>query len=304
MGSRNLITGWHRDTGSGVSRGYRVVPQSRARRTTAAALDAYGKRHPMVALTEADVTVPRRLMREHTARTGEKLSLTAYVIVCVARAVAEHPHLNVLERGHKLYLFDDVTVMTNVDRNPEGERIAEVLSVRAADKKTYRQVHDQIRAAQARSSEPAGALAGSQWVRFIPVPLLRAFFRFAAHDPRWAKRYGAVLVSNVGRFGSGPGWGVPPGGPTLAVTVGGIAERPVRVGEGLEPREHLCLTLSFDHDLIDGAPAAEFTNRFVALLASGDALRDMIAADDAVARDLPTPELGAGTLTDGPGGPP
>lgn len=89
--------------------------------------------------------------------------------------------------------------------------------------------------AQARSDEPAGALAGSRWVRFIPTVLLRAFFRFAVRDPRRSKRYGVVLVSNVGRFGSGPGWGVPPGGPTLVVTVGAWLSVQSGLGQGSSP---------------------------------------------------------------------
>lgn len=40
--------------------------------------------------------------------------------------------------------------------------------------------------------------------------------------------------------------------------------------------------LSFDHDLIGGAPAAEFKGRFVALLGSGDLLREMVALDTSV----------------------
>ena len=44
--------------------------------------------------------------------------------------------------------------------------------------------------------------------------------------------------------------------------MGGTAENP-RVIEGrIEIREYLCLTLSFDHDIIDGAPAARFTQQF------------------------------------------
>jgi pyruvate/2-oxoglutarate dehydrogenase complex dihydrolipoamide acyltransferase (E2) component len=37
----------------------------------------------------------------------------------------------------------------------------------------------------------------------------------------------------------------------------------------IEIREFLCLTLSFDHDIIDGAPAARFTSRLKALIESG-----------------------------------
>ena len=42
-------------------------------------------------LTEVDISEPRRIMREHKERTGETLSLTAYVVACLARAAAETP---------------------------------------------------------------------------------------------------------------------------------------------------------------------------------------------------------------------
>ena len=43
-----------------------------------------------------------------------------------------------------------------------------------------------------------------------------------------------------------------------------------RAKEGdLEAHEHLCLTLSFDHDIVDGAPAARFAQHLKELLESG-----------------------------------
>jgi pyruvate/2-oxoglutarate dehydrogenase complex dihydrolipoamide acyltransferase (E2) component len=43
----------------------------------------------------------------------------------------------------------------------------------------------------------------------------------------------------------------------------------------LQERENLCLTFSFDHDIIDGAPAARFMSRFAEILSSGSELRDL-----------------------------
>jgi pyruvate/2-oxoglutarate dehydrogenase complex dihydrolipoamide acyltransferase (E2) component len=39
-------------------------------------------------------------------------------------------------------------------------------------------------------------------------------------------------------------------------------------------RETLCLTVSFNHDIIDGAPAARFVKRLSELVKSGDAIRE------------------------------
>jgi pimeloyl-ACP methyl ester carboxylesterase len=53
---------------------------------------------------------------------------------------------------------------------------------------------------------------------------------------------------------------------TLMVTVGGPTTRVVVVDGRGENREYLPLTLSFDHSVIDGAPAARFASRFRNLL--------------------------------------
>ena len=59
---------------------------------------------------------------------------------------------------------------------------------------------------------------------------------------------------------------------TVTVAVGGIVQRTVWVDGVLQEREYLCLTLSFDHDIVDGAPAARFTSCFTQHLASGEEL--------------------------------
>jgi pyruvate/2-oxoglutarate dehydrogenase complex dihydrolipoamide acyltransferase (E2) component len=51
--------------------------------------------------------------------------------------------------------------------------------------------------------------------------------------------------------------------------VGGIAWKPAVVEGRVEPREILNLTVTFDHDIVDGAPATRFTRRLVELIESG-----------------------------------
>lgn len=83
------------------------------------------------------------------------------------------------------------------------------------------------------------------------------------------KSFGTVGMTSVGMLGKGSGWAIPFGVHTLDVALGGIAEKPGVIDGRIEIRENLCLTLSFDHDVIDGAPAARFTGRFKELIESG-----------------------------------
>jgi len=85
-------------------------------------------------------------------------------------------------------------------------------------------------------------------------------------------RYGAVSVTAVGMFGKDALWFLPLGGATVLVTVGSIVERVVMKDGRPELREHLCLTVSFDHEIVDGAPAARFVKRLSELLSGGEAL--------------------------------
>jgi hypothetical protein len=63
------------------------------------------------------------------------------------------------------------------------------------------------------------------------------------------------------------------------LTVCGIATRPMFVADGtVQPREYLSLTVSVNHDVVDGAPAARFVQRLKELLESGCGLAAATAA--------------------------
>ena len=78
-----------------------------------------------------------------------------------------------------------------------------------------------------------------------------------------------MLVTAVGMFGKGGGWGIPVANYTLSVTVGGMQKKPGIFNDQITIREYLDLTLSIDHDIVDGAPAARFVQYFRELLEEG-----------------------------------
>jgi pyruvate/2-oxoglutarate dehydrogenase complex dihydrolipoamide acyltransferase (E2) component len=75
-------------------------------------------------------------------------------------------------------------------------------------------------------------------------------------------------------FGEGSGWGIPIATHTLMITLGGIGVKPGVVDGHMAIREYLNMTMSFDHDIIDGAPAARFAMRLKELIESGFGLID------------------------------
>jgi hypothetical protein len=109
----------------------------------------------------------------------------------------------------------------------------------------------------------------------LPWPLSRVFKALVLmairRDPTIVTSMsGTVGVSSVGMFGKGhAGWGLSSGSHALDLLVGGLARKPAEVDDRIELREMLNLTILFDHDVIDGAPAARFTRRLVELIESG-----------------------------------
>jgi pyruvate/2-oxoglutarate dehydrogenase complex dihydrolipoamide acyltransferase (E2) component len=92
-------------------------------------------------------------------------------------------------------------------------------------------------------------------------------------NPIWFKRFGGTVgMSSIGMFGPGGGWGIPIAPPSLMITIGGIDTKPRYFDGSLQPREMVDVTLSVDHDLIDGATAARFARRLVEYIEADDGL--------------------------------
>jgi pyruvate/2-oxoglutarate dehydrogenase complex dihydrolipoamide acyltransferase (E2) component len=260
-----------------------VVELPSGRRVWVNALELSWPAHTMYGLLEVDVTAVRRFFEEHKARTGERLSFAGFLAFCLACAVSEDKTIQSFRKGSRhLVLFEDVDVGMMVERKV-GEKTALMGHVvRGANRKTYREIHDEIRKVQ---SEPVPQGRGMpNWFRslmLLPWPLSRLIIALLRMNDRRdptisVSMGGTVALTSVGMFGGGhSGWGLSPTPHPLGLVVGGIAWKPAVVEGRIEPREILDLTVTFDHDIVDGAPATRFTRRLVELIESGYGLGDL-----------------------------
>jgi len=237
-------------------------------------MELAGRKHCIHGLIEVDITDARERLRGIKEKTGESLSFTGYVVFCCARAVDEDKHLHAYrDWRNRLVLFDDVDISLPVERRQEGRPVVLQTVIRAANRKTVRQIHTEIRDLQTKE---LGDTQWGRWLRwYVMVPrfIRSLFLRVAQRVPTVLKRFnGTVLVTSVGMFGTIAGWGIPFPGHTLCVTIGGIEAKPVLQDGQLQNREHLRLTVTFDHDIVDGGPAARFTQRFASLVQTGAGL--------------------------------
>ena len=221
-------------------------------------------------LIEVDVTAAR----ERLAGEPQKVSFTAFVVATVARAVAEHPQVNARRTGRRLVLFDDVDVVVTIERPLDGIPTPMPTVLRRLDTKSCADIAAGITALRQRPVTRAGDLTGTRLLTVVPGVVRRLALRTADRVPAAAARFAPpVGISSLGMFDAG-GWGIPLSPMTLMVTVGGIVARPAFVDGELQERQLLPLTLSFDHAVVDGAPAARFAATLRRLFETSAALDD------------------------------
>jgi pyruvate/2-oxoglutarate dehydrogenase complex dihydrolipoamide acyltransferase (E2) component len=233
------------------------------------------KRHISYGLIEVDITELKEKRLRIQEETGETLSFTACLVACLARAVAADPKVQAYRKGQKLVVFHNVDVVTMIEPEPGAVAISHI--IRDANKLSVKQISDEIRSIQAnpqKSEQQSGKLISMavkipRWCRLF-------FFRWVKRDPQRIRKFqGTVIMSSVGMFGKGGGWALsylPLH--TLGVTVGGIQTKPAFVDDKIVPREFLSLTLAFDHDIVDGAPATRFTKGLLELIESASLLEE------------------------------
>ncbi|MBK8480168.1 MAG: 2-oxo acid dehydrogenase subunit E2 [Proteobacteria bacterium] len=244
-----------------------------------------GRHKPMMhGLLELDVTQARALLAAHRERSGEALSFTAFVLACLGRAVVTHPEVHALRDAlGRVVIFEEADATAIVEIEVDGRPFPLAHVLRGINRRSVRELHDELRAVKAAGLRLVSARRrlGLRLALSVPGCLRRLVYRALLSFPRLAKRYtGTMLVTAVGRFSGGAGWGFSaPGLHNLSVVIGGIASRPTATSGEPGPRAVLCLTVSANHELVDGAPLARFTRDFARRLEGAEGLTEAIQGD-------------------------
>lgn len=220
--------------------GAEEVPLSRMRQTIARVTAQSKQQAPHIYLTvevlmDAAMTL-RQQMNEALAADGVKISVNDLVVKATARALVKHRGMNASYAGDKLIIHPTVDIGVAVSL-PEGLispvlRNADIKSISAISQET-RDLAGRARAGTLRPEEFSG---------------------------------GTFTISNLGMFNIDEFDAiiVPPQAGILAVGV--AAQRPVVTAGQLAVATTMKMTLSADHRVTDGAPAAAFLNEIRRLL--------------------------------------
>ena len=238
---------------------FRVEPIPSSRRFAADAGYLGRRTHVIHGLLEIDVTKAREMIRATQQETGEKISFTAFFINCLAQAVINNPHVHAYRDWRsRLVIFEDVNINAMVEAEIDGKRVPMPHIFKAVNKRNLRSIHDEIRSAKT-SPQATQEANFMRWFLRLPAFIRHIFYRIVLRFPHSMRRYSSpITVTAVGMFGQGSGWGLPMASFTLTLTLGTIAKKPGVINDQIQIREYLHLTVSIDHDIVDGAPAARF----------------------------------------------
>ncbi|MBN2051760.1 MAG: 2-oxo acid dehydrogenase subunit E2 [Spirochaetales bacterium] len=249
---------------------YTVNKLSPFRRITIDSLDVLTPVHNMLALLEVDITEAREKIRKGI-REGKPLSLQAFIIKSIASAVEANKEMNSFLLKNRIYTFDDVDINIPLELNRQGEMFPGQVVIRRASEKSVEDIYREIEEAKHRFTRQAVTGTEDEWalrlmkLLFIfPAFFRKLILRKIINNPRLVKeKHGTIHFTSVAGFGQTPGFVVPCIGSFRAVdfTLGSIVKKPMKVGGDITLREVLTMTVMFNHDIVDGAPAARFTNR-------------------------------------------
>ena len=254
--------------------GYQIEKVPKSRKLIIENCEFALEKHRMLGLFEADVTNSRKMIHLYREKSGRSLSFTGWISACLGKAIDENKQVHALMIGDKFIVFDDVNINILVETVIEDHAYPINYILRSANNKSVIEITNEINEARKLREENVTEAKENRSIKLLlSAPrFLRnlLFWRKVRKNPNFIhERMGTVALTSIGMFAKSGGWAIPLGLHAVNIAVGGISEKPGFVGENIEKREFLSLTVTLDHDVVDGAPATRFVSRFVELLETG-----------------------------------
>ena len=262
---------------------YCIKPFTKHRQNIALVIAEGWRKHNIHVFVEVDVTDARKKIRKLFEKTGEKYSFTSWICKCVAQTLSEHKDLNAYRLGRrKIVVFDDVDIGIPIERIVNGEPKPLGYVLRKVNEKTVSEITKELRDVQKEEVDKSASVLGKNLTSFekfalkSPLFLKKLFLLlFRRNGLIKKKHFGTTGVTAIGMKGKFAGGAIPMGGATsILVVVGGITKKPGVINDEIAIREYLYLTITADHDIVDGGPLARFVERLTELIENAYGIYD------------------------------
>jgi pyruvate dehydrogenase E2 component (dihydrolipoamide acetyltransferase) len=214
-----------------------VIPLTGIKKTAAERVSLSARTAPQSTITmEVDMSNAVKL------RETVHVSYTDMLVKAVAKALAEHPIINSTLENEKIKIFADVNVGVAV----ATERGLIVPVIYNADRKTLEEIASMSKELVEKAKQ--GRLTKEELTG------------------------GTFTITNLGMYGVDVFTPIVNPPETAILGVGRVVERPVVVDGQIVIKPVMQLSLTFDHRVVDGAPAAKFLQKVKQAMESPDAL--------------------------------
>ena len=253
---------------------YEIINLPKSRLATLDIGQFYKDKHYMFGLLEVDVTLARqaaRLLRSN----AQSVSFTAWMIKAIGNAIARNKYAHAVSfKRNKSIIFDEVDIAIPVEKVVGNTSVPLPLLIKATNRKSAQDIQMEIEKAlkQPIVHERDFILNKHQFSRaslslyyFLPQWLRLFIMKRMFKNPFRAKKHaGTVTVTTVNAIGRSAGWIIPTRNMhSIAISFGSITKKPWVVSGKVEVRDIMHLTVTFDHDVIDGVPARKFVQDLV-----------------------------------------
>jgi len=194
-----------------------------------------------------------------------------FFLSCLGKAIDADKQLHAYQNWrNQLVIFDEVDVNMLFEVEVDNKKMIRHHIIRGVNHRSMGEINSEIQAFQ-KEHQTSQESKFIDWFVRMPGFIRRMFLQILFKNPQFIKDfYGTVLLSSISMFGKGSGWGIPVPNHTLQLTLGGMGEKPAVVNHRVEVREFLSVTVSLDHDVVDGAPAARVMQRLKRLVENGE----------------------------------
>lgn len=244
------------------------------------------KKHHVTTLLEVNISKARQRLRR-LRQEGADIGLVSWLVSVLGETMAEHPNVHAINYGkNKQVVFKDVSISMPIEKTVDGKKVPLALLIENVNRISAQDIQKKINKAvneTVKGSEDfvLGNDKGKKRnALFFALPrFIRLFIwkRLLANPFRRQKMMGTAVVTNIGITGSFPGWIIPKSLHNLTLGVGTITKKAVVIDGKIEVGDILHLTILFDHDVIDGVPAAKFTQKLVSKLEKAHGLISLSA---------------------------
>jgi pyruvate/2-oxoglutarate dehydrogenase complex dihydrolipoamide acyltransferase (E2) component len=229
-------------------------------------------KHHIAGLLEIDLTEARKIIKQRI-KAREEISLISWFIKSTGTVLKEFPEVHgLLNKKSELIVFEDIDVAVPIERKVNGKKVPLVMLIKDVNKKSAADIYTEMHEAKGQNVYDEGDyVLGERRQKFtmklfyfLPQRIRLFIWNRLLRNPLKIKNsMGTVIITVIGLLSSFPGWILPKSMHNLCLGLGTITKKPWVVKNKIKIREILNLTVLFNHDVVDGAPASRFIKKLV-----------------------------------------